>query len=109
LYAKFNTDFEPDCQDISHLNIFYDFSYLRGRGVFFLPYKPVALHPVASAPIQALTCFCLSPLLAEKDCHPVLGTVWPLTACQDDRPGASNGQRAIAAEKGKTRRGFLLE
>jgi hypothetical protein len=28
---------------------------------------------------------------------------------QDDRPGASNGQRAIAAEKGKTRRRFLLE
>jgi hypothetical protein len=27
---------------------------------------------------------------------------------QDDRPGASNGQRAIAAEKGKTRRRFLL-
>jgi hypothetical protein len=26
---------------------------------------------------------------------------------QDDRPGASNGQRAIAAEKGKTRRRFL--
>ena len=28
---------------------------------------------------------------------------------QDDRPGASNGQRAIAAEKGKTRRRFLFE
>jgi hypothetical protein len=28
---------------------------------------------------------------------------------QDDRPGASNGQRAIAAEKGKTWRRFLLE
>jgi hypothetical protein len=27
----------------------------------------------------------------------------------DDRPGASNGQRAIAAKKGKTRRRFLLE
>jgi hypothetical protein len=30
-------------------------------------------------------------------------------ARQDDRPGASNGQRAIAAEKGKTRCRFLLE
>jgi hypothetical protein len=28
---------------------------------------------------------------------------------QDDRPGASKGQRAIAAEKGKTRRRFLFE
>ncbi len=28
---------------------------------------------------------------------------------QDDRPGASNEQRAIAAEKGKTRRRFLFE
>jgi hypothetical protein len=27
---------------------------------------------------------------------------------QDESPGASNGQRAIAAEKGKTRRRFLL-
>jgi hypothetical protein len=54
-------------------------------------------------------CFCLSPLAAEKDYHPVLGTVWSLTARQDDRSGASNGQRAIAAEKGKTRRWFLLE
>jgi hypothetical protein len=76
---------------------------MRDRGVFFLPYKPGALHPVASAPFKALTCFCLSPLLAEKDCHPVLGTVWSLTARQDDRPGASNEQKAIAAEKGKTR------
>jgi hypothetical protein len=25
----------------------------------FLPYKPGALHPVASAPINALMCFCL--------------------------------------------------
>jgi hypothetical protein len=32
----------------------------------FLPYKPGALHPVASAPVKALMCFCLSPLLAEK-------------------------------------------
>jgi hypothetical protein len=28
---------------------------------------------------------------------------------QDDRPGASDGQRAIAAQKGKTRSQFLLE
>ncbi|MGD2271551.1 MAG: hypothetical protein PVI06_14200 [Desulfobacterales bacterium] len=28
---------------------------------------------------------------------------------QDDRPGASNGQRAIAAAKGKTPRPLLLE
>jgi hypothetical protein len=46
--------------------------------------------------------------MAEKDNHPVLGTVWPLTARQDDRPTASNGQRVIAAEKGKTRRRLLL-
>jgi hypothetical protein len=82
---------------------------MRGRGIFLLLYKPVALHPVASAPIKALTHFGLSPLIVERDCHPVLGTVWPLTTRQDDRPGASNGQRAIAAEKGKTRYRFLLE
>jgi hypothetical protein len=34
--------------------------------VVFLPYKPGALHPVASAPLKALTCFCLSPPLAGK-------------------------------------------
>jgi hypothetical protein len=28
---------------------------------------------------------------------------------QDENPGAFNGQRAVAAEKGKTRRRFLLE
>jgi hypothetical protein len=82
---------------------------MEGLGCFSLPYKPVALHLVASAPIKALTCFYLSPLLAEKDCHPVLGTVWPLTSRQDDRPDAFNGQRAIAAEKGKKQRRFLLE
>jgi hypothetical protein len=48
-----------------------------------LPSKPVALHPVASTPPKALKCFCLSPLIAEKDYHLVLGTVWPLTARQD--------------------------
>jgi hypothetical protein len=37
------------------------------RNLFdFLPYKPGASHPVASAPFKALKCFCLSPLLAEK-------------------------------------------
>jgi hypothetical protein len=33
----------------------------------------------------------------------VLSTVWPLTARQEDRPGASNKQLAAAAEIGNTR------
>jgi len=32
----------------------------------FLPYKPGAPHPVASAPLKAQMCFCLSPQGAEK-------------------------------------------
>ncbi len=41
----------------------------------FLPYKPGALHPVASAPINALTRFCLSPLLADEFKPPALRVV----------------------------------
>jgi hypothetical protein len=41
----------------------------------FLPYKPSAPHSVASAPLKALMCFCLSPLLDEKDKPPALRVV----------------------------------
>jgi hypothetical protein len=34
--------------------------------IHFLPYKPGAAQPVASAPLKALMCFCLSPPGAEK-------------------------------------------
>jgi hypothetical protein len=37
----------------------------------------------------------------------VLGTVWPLAARQDDRPGASSWQLATAAKIGNTRRWIL--
>ncbi len=33
---------------------------------YFLPYKPGASRPVASAPYKALKCFCLYPLAADK-------------------------------------------
>jgi len=64
-----------------------------------LPYKPGALHPVASAPLKALTCFRFSPLLAEKDkpfrAKHVMAV--DFTTRQDDRPGAFNKQLATAA------------
>jgi hypothetical protein len=41
----------------------------------FLPYKPGALHPVASAPIKALMCFCLYPPGADKFKPPALRVV----------------------------------
>jgi hypothetical protein len=53
---------------------------VRDRGIFFLPYKS-RRGGIASAPIKALTCFRLSPLLAEKDCHKMPGCCLPsLTA-----------------------------
>jgi hypothetical protein len=46
----------------------------------FLPYKPGAPHPVASAPVKALTCFCLSPRLAEKFKPPAMRVVVDLNS-----------------------------
>jgi len=37
---------------------------IQEMGYFFLPYKPGALHPAASAPFKALACFCPFTLLA---------------------------------------------
>jgi hypothetical protein len=57
----------PPNQSVASCNSFFNFYLkIRGRGVFFLSYKPGAAHPVASAPFKALTSFCISTLLAEK-------------------------------------------
>jgi hypothetical protein len=52
-------------------------------GVFVLPYKPGALHPVASAPIKALTCFCLFGLWQKRQ----------VTRFAGGRPKMLNGAR----------------
>jgi hypothetical protein len=41
--------------------------------------------------------------------QPINSRVGAFFSRQDDRPGAFNGQKAIAAKKGKTRSRFLFE
>jgi len=61
----------------------------------FLPYKPGASHPVASAPFKALKCFCLSPLLAEKFKPPAPRMVADRFACLQAPPFKAGLREAI--------------
>jgi hypothetical protein len=72
---------------------------IRGQGILFLPYKPGA-----TCKCTVLSTGVLMPFqpMAEKASHPVLGTVWSLTARPDKHGGAVKWQRACAAWIGKS-------
>jgi hypothetical protein len=85
----------------SHFN-HYRADHNQGSGYFIL-----AIQTGCSAPgckCTVLSTGVLMPFqpMAEKASHPVLGTVWSLTARPDEHDGAVKWQRACAAWIGKS-------